>query len=43
VKELAEAGKIAPVIERTYALSDAPEAIQHLEEGHARGKVAITV
>jgi NADPH:quinone reductase-like Zn-dependent oxidoreductase len=43
VKELAEAGKIAPVIERKYALSEAPEAIRHLEEGRARGKLVITV
>lgn len=43
LKELAEAGKIAPVIERTYALSEAPEAIRHLEEGRARGKLVITL
>jgi NADPH:quinone reductase-like Zn-dependent oxidoreductase len=43
LKELAEAGKIAPVIERTYALSEAPEAIRHLEEGRARGKFVITL
>jgi NADPH:quinone reductase-like Zn-dependent oxidoreductase len=43
VKELIEAGKVTPVIDRTYPLSDAPKAIHYLEEGHARGKVAITV
>jgi NADPH:quinone reductase-like Zn-dependent oxidoreductase len=43
LKELAEAGKIAPVIERTYALSEAPEAIRHLEEGRTRGKLVITL
>jgi NADPH:quinone reductase-like Zn-dependent oxidoreductase len=43
LKGLAEAGKIAPVIERTYALSEAPEAIRHLEEGRARGKLVITL
>ncbi len=43
LKELIEAGKVAPVIDRTYALSEAPEAIRYLEEGHARGKVVITV
>jgi NADPH:quinone reductase-like Zn-dependent oxidoreductase len=43
LKELAEAGKIAPVIERTYALSEAPEAIRRLEEGRARGKLVITI
>ena len=43
LKELIEAGKVTPVVDKTYALSDVPEAIRHLEEGHARGKVAITV
>jgi NADPH:quinone reductase-like Zn-dependent oxidoreductase len=41
--ELIEAGKVTPVIDRTYPLNDAPEAIRYLEEGHARGKVVITV
>ncbi len=40
---LVEAGKLAPVIDRTYPLRDVPEAISHVEEGHARGKVVITV
>jgi NADPH:quinone reductase-like Zn-dependent oxidoreductase len=43
LKELLEAGKVTPVIDRTYSLSEAPEAIRYLEEGHARGKVVITV
>jgi NADPH:quinone reductase-like Zn-dependent oxidoreductase len=43
LKELLEAGKITPVIDRTYTLSEVPEAIRYLEEGHARGKVVITV
>jgi NADPH:quinone reductase-like Zn-dependent oxidoreductase len=43
LKQLIEAGKVTPLIEKTYALSDVPEPIRHLEEGHARGKVAITV
>jgi NADPH:quinone reductase-like Zn-dependent oxidoreductase len=43
LKELIEAGKVTPVIDRTYPLSEVPEAIRYLEEGHARGKVAITV
>ena len=38
-----EAGKITPVIDATYPLSEVPEAIRHLEEGHARGKIVITV
>ena len=41
--ELAEAGRIVPVIDRTYALSEVPGAIRYLEQGHARGKVVITV
>ena len=43
MRELIEAGKVSPVIDRTYPLSDTPEAIRHLEEGHARGKIVITV
>jgi len=43
LKELIEAGKIAPVIDRTYQLSETPEAVRYLETGHARGKVVITV
>ncbi|MGZ4397641.1 MAG: NAD(P)-dependent alcohol dehydrogenase [Gaiellaceae bacterium] len=43
LKELIEAGKVTPVIDRTYPLSEAPEAIRYLEAGHARGKVVITV
>jgi len=42
LKELIEAGKVTPVIDRTYSLSEVPEAIRHLEEGHARGKIVIT-
>jgi NADPH:quinone reductase-like Zn-dependent oxidoreductase len=43
LKELVEAGKVTPVIDRTYPLSDAPEAIRYMTDGHARGKVVITV
>jgi NADPH:quinone reductase-like Zn-dependent oxidoreductase len=43
LKELIEAGDLTPVIDRTYALGETPEAIRYLEEGHARGKVVITV
>jgi len=43
MKELIEAGKVTPVIDRTYPLNEVPEAIRYLEEGHARGKVVITV
>ena len=43
LKALIEAGDVTPVIDRTYPLSEAPEAIRYLEEGHARGKIVITV
>src|SRR5271157_4409577 len=43
MKELLEAGKVVPVIDRRYTLSEVPEAIRYLEEGHAKGKVVITV
>jgi NADPH:quinone reductase-like Zn-dependent oxidoreductase len=43
LKELIESGKVAPVIDRTYPLSEVPEAVRYLEEGHAQGKVVITV
>ena len=43
LKEFIESGKVTPVIDRTYSLSEVPEAIRYLEEGHARGKVVITL
>jgi NADPH:quinone reductase-like Zn-dependent oxidoreductase len=43
IKELLEAGKIMPVIDRCYPLSEAAEALRYLGEGHARGKVVISV
>ncbi len=43
IKELLEAGKVVPVIDRRYPLSETDEAIRYLEEGHAQGKVVITV
>lgn len=43
MKDLLEAGKVLPVIDRRYPLSEAPAALRYLEEGHARGKVVITV
>ncbi len=43
LKELIESGKVAPVIDRTYPLSEAPEAVRYVEEGHAQGKVVITI
>jgi NADPH:quinone reductase-like Zn-dependent oxidoreductase len=41
--ELMEARKVTPVIDKRYRLSEVPEAIRYLEEGHARGKVVITL
>lgn len=43
LKDLLAAGKIVPVIDRRYPLSDVAEAFRYLEEGHARGKVVITL
>ena len=43
MKELLEAGKVVPVIDRRYPLSEVAEALRYLEKGHARGKVVITV
>jgi NADPH:quinone reductase-like Zn-dependent oxidoreductase len=43
LKELIESGKVTPVIDRTYPLVEVPEAIRYLEEGHARGKLVITL
>ncbi len=41
--DLMQSGKVTPVIDRTYKLSDVPEALRYLEQGHARGKVVVTV
>jgi NADPH:quinone reductase-like Zn-dependent oxidoreductase len=43
LNELLKAGKIKPVIDRNYPFSEIPEALRYLEEGHARGKIVITV
>jgi NADPH:quinone reductase-like Zn-dependent oxidoreductase len=43
IKDLIEAGKVMPVIDRTYPMSETPEALRYLEEEHARGKVVITM
>jgi NADPH:quinone reductase-like Zn-dependent oxidoreductase len=43
MKELIEAGKVTPVIDRTYPLSEVPEAMGYVGEGHAQGKVVISV
>jgi NADPH:quinone reductase-like Zn-dependent oxidoreductase len=41
--DLIEAGKVSPVIDRTYPLDQAPEALRYWAEGHARGKVVVTI
>jgi NADPH:quinone reductase-like Zn-dependent oxidoreductase len=41
--ELIEAGKVTPVIDRTYRFSETPAAIDYVESGRARGKVVVTV
>jgi NADPH:quinone reductase-like Zn-dependent oxidoreductase len=43
LRELLEAGKLTPVIDRTYPLGEVPGAIHYLEEGRARGKVVVSV
>jgi len=43
LKELIEAGKVKPVIDRCYPLAEVPDALRYLEEGHAQGKIVITV
>ena len=41
--DLMQSGKVIPVIDRTYKLSETPDALRYLEQGHARGKVVITL
>ena len=41
--ELFEAGKVVPVIDRRYPLSEVPEALRYFGEGHAKGKLIITM
>ena len=43
LRELAEAGKLRPVIERTYSLAEVPDAIRRIETGRVRGKLVVTV
>ncbi len=43
LRELLESGKLTPPIDRTYPLSEVPDAIRYLQDGHAKGKVVITV
>jgi NADPH:quinone reductase-like Zn-dependent oxidoreductase len=41
--QLAESGQLTPAVDRTFSLDEVPKAIRHVEEGHARGKVVITI
>ncbi len=43
IKELLETGKVTPVIDRSYPLSEVPEALRYQEQGHAQGKIVITM
>jgi NADPH:quinone reductase-like Zn-dependent oxidoreductase len=43
VRDLIEAGHVTPAIERTYPLREVPAAIGHVQDGHVRGKVTITI
>ena len=43
LKELVEAGKVTPVVDRSYELSEVPDALQHQGNGHARGKTVIAM
>ncbi|WP_045516672.1 NAD(P)-dependent alcohol dehydrogenase [Neobacillus niacini] len=43
MKELLEAGKVKPIIDRQYTLSEVPEAFRYFEQGHAQGKVVIKI
>jgi NADPH:quinone reductase-like Zn-dependent oxidoreductase len=43
LRELLENGKLTPVIDRTFPLSEVPEAIRYLQAGRVQGKVVITV
>ncbi|WSY17647.1 zinc-binding dehydrogenase (plasmid) [Embleya sp. NBC_00896] len=43
LRQVVEEGKVVPVIDRTFSLDEVPEAIRYVHEGHARGKVVITL
>jgi len=43
LRELVEAGKVTPIIDRDYPLADVAEALRYLESGHVRGKLVISV
>ena len=43
IADLMQSGKVTPVIDKRYKLSELPQAIEYLEQGHARGKVVVNV
>ena len=43
LRQQIEAGRLTPMVGKTYPLPDVPQAIRHLEDGRAQGKIAITV
>ena len=43
LSELAEAGRLTPLLDQSYPLAEAPAAVDRLSAGHARGKIAVTV
>ena len=43
ITELIEAGKVRTVIDRTYSFNEIPEAMRYFSDGHAKGKVVITM
>ncbi len=43
ITQLCEAGKVIPVIDRQYPFNEVPEALRYVSEGHAKGKVVITL
>jgi NADPH:quinone reductase-like Zn-dependent oxidoreductase len=43
LRTLLESGTITPVVDKTFPLNDAPDAIRYLKDGHARGKIVITI
>jgi NADPH:quinone reductase-like Zn-dependent oxidoreductase len=43
LKTLCEAGKVRPVIDRTYTLHETPDALRYIDKGHARGKVVVNI
>jgi len=43
LRDLIQSGKVAPVIDRTYKMNQTADAVRYMEEGHARGKVVVTI